>query len=152
MQESGETPGFRRSPAAIRIRTPRESETTTLRISQSEHSEASVNPGMPAVNYAYTNEHDQSADALLVHNLRAGAPFRLRCRNSGTRPGDMFSEESVNPGKPAVNYAYTNKHYQSADHFLGHNLRAGAPFDLNRRNPGSKPGGNQASRRQAHRQ
>jgi len=57
-------------------------------LNNSDNSEQSDNPGTPAVNYAHTNEHHQSADSLLEHHLRAGAPFDLHLRreNSGGQP------------------------------------------------------------------
>jgi hypothetical protein len=47
----------------------------------------SDNPEKPAVNYAYSNKYDQSADTLLVRNLRAGNLFGLYRRNPGVCPG-----------------------------------------------------------------
>ena len=59
-------PGFKRNPAKNQ---------KPLEVKPRNKQYQSDNPEKPAVNYAYSNEHDQSADTLLVHNLRAGTLF-----------------------------------------------------------------------------
>jgi hypothetical protein len=67
------------------------------------HEISRITPKKPAINYAYANEHDQSADTLLARNLRAGTLFSFYRRNPGAQPGfKKGPRKEINQKRPRI--------------------------------------------------